>query len=165
MDFFPYVLIGVGTVRYITAIRNAVSLGTAVLCLRMCSKCIVCPNVPLLLSDLGVMQCRNVPVCWGLLSSVKICAGSAVSGTAFWRVLWTAWHLGRGEKKLRKVGVLCNVTEYTIRSLLYYRLLFILYSSLFLLHILIKGQEKRGSRASRIYLPASWFDSRHRSWR
>jgi hypothetical protein len=63
MDFFPYVLIGVGTVRYITAIRNAVSLGTAVLCLRMCSKCIVCPNVPLLLSDLGVMQCRNVPVC------------------------------------------------------------------------------------------------------
>jgi hypothetical protein len=61
----------------------------------------------------------------------------------------------RGEKKLCKVGVLCNVTEYTVRSLLYYRLLFILGTSLFLLHILINGQEKHGSRASRIYLPAS----------
>jgi hypothetical protein len=63
MDFFPYVLIvliGVGTVPYITALRDAVSLGTAVLCLRMCSKCIVCPNVPLLLSDLAAIQCRDV---------------------------------------------------------------------------------------------------------
>jgi len=59
MDFFPYVLIGVGTVRYITALRNTVSLGTALLCLRMCSKCIVSPNVPLLLSNLGVIQCRD----------------------------------------------------------------------------------------------------------
>jgi hypothetical protein len=67
MDFFPYVLIGVGTVRYITALRNAVSLGTAMLCLRMCNKCIVCPNVSLLLSDLGVIQCRDVP------QSVKDC--------------------------------------------------------------------------------------------
>jgi len=32
MDFFPYVLIGVDTVRYVTELRNAVSVGTAVLC-------------------------------------------------------------------------------------------------------------------------------------
>jgi len=61
MDFFLCVSIGVGTVRYITAQRNAVSSGTAVLCLRMCSKCTVCPSVPILLSDLGVIQCRDVP--------------------------------------------------------------------------------------------------------
>jgi hypothetical protein len=67
VDFFPYVLIGVGTVRYITALRNAVSLGTAMLCLSMCNKCIVCPIVSLLLSDLGVIQCRDVP------QSVKDC--------------------------------------------------------------------------------------------
>lgn len=56
MDFFPHVLIGVGTVRYVTELRNAVSVGTAVLC--KCSKCTVCPNVPLLLS---VILCRDVP--------------------------------------------------------------------------------------------------------
>jgi hypothetical protein len=148
---------------YITALRNAVSLGTGLLCLRMCSKCIVCPSVPLLLSDLGVIQCRDVLQFVEDCCFVKIGAGSAVSGTAFWRVLWAAWHLETGEQKLCKVGVLCNVTEYTVRSLLYYRLLFILDTSLFLSHILIKWQEKHGSRASRIYLPASWFDSRHRS--
>jgi hypothetical protein len=51
----------------------------------------------------------------------------------------------KNKKKLCKVGVLCNVTEYTVRSLVYYRMLFILDTSLFLLHILIKGQEKHGS--------------------
>jgi hypothetical protein len=72
---------------YITALRNAVSLGTALLYLTMCSKCIVCPNVPILLSDLGVIQCRDVLQSVEDCCFVKIGAGSAVIGTAFWRVL------------------------------------------------------------------------------
>ena len=61
---------------------------------------------------------------------------------------------GVGGGKLCKLGVPCNVTDCTVRSL-YYRLLFILDTSLFLLHLLIKEQEKHSSRASRIYLLAS----------
>jgi hypothetical protein len=55
----------------------------------------------------------------------------------------------------KRVGVLCNVTECTVRSVLYYRLTVTLDTSLFLLLSLVKGKEKHGRRASRIYVSAS----------